>query len=298
MHLRLMLKAIGATLVLLFFGSLPSRAGTLSEETFASPVLQRPWTYEIYLPRGYDLPDQPSKHRYPVIYLLHGDNDRATSWAEKASILDTANQLIDHGLLQPCILVMPSAGHSWYIDGPEKMETAFIEDLIPQIDRKYRTLPERSGRMVAGLSMGGYGAMRLGLRHSEMFSALALMSPAIYAPDPPFISSARIAPAFQVNGVFNPDRWRAMNYPNLLDGFAEAHEPLRLQLSAGLQDVYGTDAAATGFYAAWRAHGWEAELDLRPGGHDFILWRAILPDALRFLAGPHINFASNLGGSR
>jgi S-formylglutathione hydrolase FrmB len=271
-----------------------AHAGTLSENTFHAMVLQRPWTYEIYLPRDYAQSDR----RYPVIYLLHGYNDVPMSWADKAGVQHTADQMIDRGQLQPCILVMPSAGRSWYIDGPEKMETAFIEDLIPQIDRNFRTVAARAGRMVAGLSMGGYGAMRLGLRHPDMFSAMALMSPAIYTPDPPFISGARVAPVFQTDGVFDPARWRAMNYPNLLDGFARADQPLRLQISAGLQDVYGTDAAAKYFYDAWRAHGWPAELKLRPGAHDFKLWREILPDALRFLVGPDTAVAANRGQRR
>lgn len=288
------LGAIAAALVLLCLGAPLARAGNLSEKTFDAAVLQRPWTYEIYLPRDYAQSDR----RYPVIYLLHGFNDVPLSWAAKIGVLDTADRLIDRGLMQPCILVMPSAGRSWYIDGPEKMETAFINDLIPQIDRNYRTVAERSGRMVAGLSMGGYGAMRLGLRHPDMFSAMALMSPAIYTPDPPFISAARIAPVFQTDGVFDSARWRAMNYPHLLDGFAKAHQPLRLQLIAGLQDPYGTDAAATNFYDAWRSYGWPAELKLRPGAHDFKLWRETLPEALRFLAGPDAVVAVNRGQHR
>lgn len=277
-----MRRAVPMVLLLCCLLTTQAKAGDLREEHFDAVVLARPWTYEIYLPKGY----ANSAKRYPVVYLLHGYNDVPTSWADKAGIVEMADRMIAAGVLLPCILVMPSAGRSWYIDGPEKMETAFIDDLIPQIDTHYRTRTDRSGRMLAGLSMGGYGAMRLALRHPDRFSAMALMSPAIYAPDPPFISGARLAPAFQTNGMFDPARWRDMNYPSLLEPFAKTGRSLRVQLSAGLQDPYGTETAAQSFAVTWRHHGWQAELKLMPGAHDFAFWRTALPDALRFLAGP------------
>jgi S-formylglutathione hydrolase FrmB len=280
--LRVLLRRLPIALLLAGLLALPAQAGGLHEDHFNASVLGRSWTYEVYLPKDYAQSDR----RYPVIYLLHGYNDVPTSWADKAGIVEMADRMIAEGVLSPCILVMPSAGRSWYIDGPEKMETAFIEDLIPQIDSHYRTRHDRSGRMVAGLSMGGYGAMRLALRHPDRFSAMALMSPAIYAPDPPFISGARVAPAFQTDGIFDPERWRAMNYPSLLESFAKTGRSLRVQLSAGLQDPYGTETAAQTFAAAWRHHHWPAELKLMPGAHDFAFWRTALPGALRFLAGP------------
>ena len=277
-----MLRALPMVILLLCLQTMQAHAGSLREEHFDAATLARSWTYEIYLPKDYE----QSQRYYPVVYLLHGYNDLPTSWADKAGIVETADRMIAAGVLLPCILVMPSGGRSWYIDGPEKMETAFIDDLIPQIDSLYRTRTDRAGRMVAGLSMGGYGAMRLALRHPDRFSAMALMSPAIYAPNPPFISGARLAPAFQTNGMFDPARWREMNYPSLLEAFAKTGRSLRVQLSAGLQDPYGTETAAQSFAVAWRHHGWQAELKLRPGTHDFAFWRTALPEALQFLAGP------------
>lgn len=280
-RLPAILRAVALALLLLGV-PLAASAGDLREDHFDSHALSRSWMYEIYLPRDYAQSDR----RYPVIYLLHGYNDIPISWADKAGIVEMADRMIAAGVLAPCILVMPSAGRSWYIDGPERMETAFIDDLIPQIDSHYRTQPDRVHRMVAGLSMGGYGAMRLALRHPDRFSAMALMSPAIYAPDPPFISGARLAPAFQTDGMFNPDRWRAMNYSSLLDNFAKTGQSLRVLVSAGLQDPYGTETAAQSFATAWRNHGWKADLRLTPGAHDFSFWRTVLPSSLRFLAGP------------
>lgn len=278
------MKRISRILVLMiaaFAAPVAAQAGEVSAEHFTAPTLAREWPYEVYLPTGYE----EGTRQYPVIYLLHGNADDATSWVTKAGIDQIADRMIARGTLRPVILVMPAAGRSWYIDGPEKMETAFINDLIPEIDRRYRTRTDRDNRMIAGLSMGGYGAMRLALRYPDRFSAMALMSPAIYAPEPPPRSSARYAPAFQAGGTFDADRWRRMNYPGLLNAFAHTHLRLRVQLTAGLQDAFNTGQAAEQFYATWREHGWPAEIRMEPGAHDFALWRTTLPQALRFLSG-------------
>lgn len=257
-------------------------AGELRVAHFRAASLGRDWTYEIYLPTGYDA----TARRYPVIFLLHGVSDDPTVWQVKAGIVAMADRLIASGALQPSILVMPAAGRSWYVDGPEKMETAFAGDLLPEIDRIWRTEPQRQARTIAGISMGGYGAMRLALRHPDRFSAVALLSPAIYAPEPPPISAARISPAFQAGGNFDGERWRRLNYPALLDDFVRSGWRLRVQLTAGTGDRYDTGAAARHFAAALQARGRPAEIALFPGAHDWSLWRTTLPLALRFLGGP------------
>ena len=260
----------------------PAWAGDVLHEHFTSPTLGRDWNYEVYLPTGYG----ETSRRYPVVYLLHGMSEDETSWVDFGHLDQTADRLITKGAIQPCIIVMPSAGRSWYVDGPEKIETAFIDDLLPEVDHHFHTQPDRMARVIGGLSMGGYGALHLALRHPDLFSAAALLSPAIYAPEPPPLSSARASPAFETNGAFDPALWRQMNYPGLLDDYAAVHLPLRMLLVAGLQDRLHTAEAAQAFAAAWQARGWDLQIHLQPGRHDFVLWRAVLPRVLRFLVGP------------
>lgn len=255
------------------------RAGEVIDIHFTAPSLGRDWDYRIYLPSGYGR----SARRYKVIYLLHGFADDPVGWVTKAGIDEIADELIDSGAIPPCLIVMPSAGRSWYVNGPEPMEAAFFADLVPEIDTRFQTIPTRDGRMIGGLSMGGFGAMRLALLHPDKFSAMALMSPAIYMPEPPARSAARSAPAFQTDGVFDPQKWQRMNYASLLDGFAASGRHLRVQLTAGEQDPLQTDLAAMRFTETWRARGWKAQLLLRPGRHDFVFWRTILPSVLTFL---------------
>ncbi len=104
-------------------------------------------------------------------------------------------------VLCPRHLIMPDANTNWYVDLREKMETAFVNDPMPHVEKTYRTIEEREGRVMGGLSMGGYGALRFALKYPEKFQAAALLSPAIYNPEPPADSSARM-----YQGLLNPIR--------------------------------------------------------------------------------------------
>ncbi|MFS4518163.1 alpha/beta hydrolase, partial [Delftia tsuruhatensis] len=156
-----------------------AQAGSIEAAEFKSATLQRSWTYNVYLPTGYDA---QSRLRYPVMYLLHGNDGQRNDWPVKGNLLRTVDQLIQNGEIPPAIIVMPDAGTTWYVDLKEPMETAFFQDLVPHVEKKYRTLTSRDGRVIGGLSMGGYGALRYVLKYPEKFQAAALLSPAIYNP--------------------------------------------------------------------------------------------------------------------
>jgi putative tributyrin esterase len=112
---------------------------------------------------------------YPVLYLLHGRSDDHTTWTRRSNI----DRYVE-GL--PLIVVMPNGERGWYadalLDPSKQFESLIIRDLIPFIDATFRTVPTRKGRAIAGLSMGGYGAMRLGLKHADLFGAIHCFSAA------------------------------------------------------------------------------------------------------------------------
>lgn len=101
---------------------------------------------------------------FPVFYLLHGLSDDHTAWTRQTSIERYADGY-------PFIIVMPDGGRSYYTDAPqgEAYETAIVRDLIPYIDRTFQTDPRRVARVIGGLSMGGYGALKLALGHPDLF---------------------------------------------------------------------------------------------------------------------------------
>jgi putative tributyrin esterase len=111
------------------------------------------------------IPELPGfKGPYPVYYLLHGLSDDFTMWQRKTSIGRYVQML-------PLMIVMPDAGRGFYTDAKEgpAYESSIIQDLIPFIDRTFNTVAERKGRCIGGLSMGGYGAIKLGLKHPDLF---------------------------------------------------------------------------------------------------------------------------------
>ncbi|MHC5065151.1 MAG: alpha/beta hydrolase [Planctomycetota bacterium] len=141
---------------------------------FEAPSIEREMKYNIILPDGYEA----SEKRYPVMYLLHGLTSNYTAWARM--------RVPEAAAAYELIVVMPDAGNSWYLNWSESeegqkndFEDYMIQDLIGHVDENYRTVASRSGRAISGLSMGGYGAITLGLRNPDMFCAIGSHSGAI-----------------------------------------------------------------------------------------------------------------------
>ena len=199
--------------------------GEIQQAKFASATLGRDYHYYIYLPAGYET----SGKRYPVFYLLHGRGDNMSAWATITRDLD---RLFASGDLPPFLAVMPdfpsSSKAGYYVDSAytgvdypaEAVETAFFTELIPEIDKAYRTIPDRQSRAVAGYSMGGYGALRYLLAHPDKFMGAVVMSPAVYTPLPPAGSSTREFGAFgKGSQLFDAAAYQSKNYPALWAGF-------------------------------------------------------------------------------
>ena len=111
---------------------------------------------------------------FPVVYLLHGFSDNHTGWAKKGVV----GELSD---LYKIIFVLPDGGYdSWYFDSeftPEyQYETFVSSELVTYIDSNYKTIKDRKGRAITGLSMGGHGAMFLGIRHQDIFGSMGSLS--------------------------------------------------------------------------------------------------------------------------
>ncbi len=102
-------------------------------------------------------------------FMLHGFSENENAWVTKGHINQAADHLIAAGEIPPIVIIMPGSGDNWYVDLKEKIETAFVQDLVPEVDRSFRLIPEREGRGIGGDSMGGYGALRFILKYPEQF---------------------------------------------------------------------------------------------------------------------------------
>jgi enterochelin esterase-like enzyme len=133
----------------------------------------------VYLPPSYA--KQPNR-RYPVVYFLHGYGVNAERYWNMMTVSDTADKLMGSGAAHEMILVHPDAftiyNGSMYSNSPTTgdWEDFIAHDLVSYIDSHYRTITTREGRGLAGHSMGGYGTVRIGMKHPEVFSALYAMS--------------------------------------------------------------------------------------------------------------------------
>ncbi len=146
----------------------------LTHGTFESASMGKPVGYVIYLPSEYDDPEA-GQRRYPVVYYLHG----GLSGTEIRSIgmADYFDRAIEAGVVPPRIYVFVNGGmHSHYDFGDSLAETAFVDELIPHIDRTYRTISSRSARGIEGFSAGGRGTARIMFKHPELFCSAVPMA--------------------------------------------------------------------------------------------------------------------------
>jgi S-formylglutathione hydrolase FrmB len=179
----------------------------LQELTLRTSDLAEPTKVRVLLPADYA---SHPKRRYPVLYLLHGAAGSQATW----TVAGDAEALTE-GL--PLIVVMPDGGvggfySDWYNDGSgglPRWESWHIRGLIPYVDGRYQTVADRSGRAIAGLSMGGFGAFSYAARHPDMFTAAMSLSGAI---DPAIVPGV-LGAGGALWGPFETEqvRWRARN---------------------------------------------------------------------------------------
>jgi len=159
-----------------------SLKGNLEDEAVDRDVI-------VFLPPGYS----KDKHRrYPVVYALHGFSIGAEQWTHEIHVPQTIEGAFARGT-RPMIVVLPDSktayGGSMYSRSQTTgdFEEFIAHDLVSYIDAHYRTIPDRESRGLVGHSMGGYGALRIGMKYPNVFGALYVMSPcclSVHTPDP------------------------------------------------------------------------------------------------------------------
>lgn len=148
------------------------------DQIIESEILGKEIQYTICLPENYD-----ESKKYPVLYVLHGMNGDHNDWFSSGKINSSASWIEEETGVE-MIIVSPYAMNSFYCDGIEDdmpYKTFFFDEFIPYIESRYSIRPERGSRAIAGISMGGYGALYYGILHPEMFCQIYACSPATYA---------------------------------------------------------------------------------------------------------------------
>ncbi|MGC3945680.1 MAG: alpha/beta hydrolase-fold protein [Chryseolinea sp.] len=163
-----------AILCFVFNAALAAKVDSLA---VASASMGKTYKAAVVLPESY----AKNKASYPVLYLLHGGGGHFSDWLKLTPDKSTVAKLADQYNL---IIVMPEGEtFGWYLDSPvdkgSQFETHITKEVIPLVDKTYRTIKTNKGRVITGLSMGGHGAMYLSTRHPDLFCAAGTMSGAM-----------------------------------------------------------------------------------------------------------------------
>lgn len=165
-----------------------SYSQTVITDTIASKIMQKKVATTVILPAKYD-----STKTYPVFYFLHWWGGNNESYTDTVFMVEFSKR--------NCIIVTPDADTSWYINSAtipqNKYEDFVTGELFGYIDSKYRIDPDRQA--IGGYSMGGYGALLIGLKHPERFAFIADISGAI---NPPF-ADVPLTPESPLNFIIN-----------------------------------------------------------------------------------------------
>lgn len=230
--------------------------------------------------------------RYPVLYFLHdGQGDEAVLFRQ--GLIAELETAMKEGRLPELIVVCPRGAGTWWVDaqgGTHRMAAFLSTDLVPFVDAAYRTRAERSSRLVAGISMGGYGALRWALARPDLFVAAGGLSPAIQqlctpsVAAMPFFIRPSLEAVFGADPVANVLRKNDL-YQMLLDDPALAARAPFLLVRCGTEDKYRLSEIVDFFDRFALSVGLAHEVRLEAGVHDWPYWRRVFTDFTVSLAG-------------
>jgi enterochelin esterase family protein len=239
--------------------------GTIQIRSYTSTPYKKQRGFYVYLPPQYDR--EPSR-RFPVLYLRHGNGDDEAAWTIEGRAGVILENLIAEGKAVPMIIVMPygesNASGGGTPEGIAALGKELLDDVIPLVDKNYRTLTGRDNRAIAGLSMGGGQAFTIGLQHLDRFAWVGEFS----------------------SGVLSDADFRIEKYmPGLIENAADLNQRLRLLfLSCGSEDPrYQGQLDLRDALAKYKIrHEWYST----PGVHEWKVWRHSLHEFLPRLFQP------------
>ena len=246
---------------------------SMRDVTFHSAALNREMEYRVVLPSSV-APGQ----KLSVVYLLHGGGGGFRDWSNYSDVARFAEQ----GLL----LVMPEGDSSYYVNSAsepqDRYEDYIVNDLLSEIQSKFLVATGRSNRAIVGVSMGGFGAVKIALSHPDLFAFAAGISSAIDVPSRPF-SAKRISQWRHHSAIFGPwkSKTRRDNDPFVLTRSVDPKGTPYFYLSCGEQE--GLLPANRQFAALLAQRQFQYEFHTGPGGHDWNQWNGRLTEVFQSL---------------
>ena len=237
--------------------------GKVSIVTYYSKVRKAYATMYVYTPASY----AEGNRRYPVLYLQHGGGEDESGWTFQGKTNHILDNLIAEGKANEMIVVMsngnitvPGAGFGYSIEGMRGFEKELTEEIVPFVDKSFRTITDRKSRALAGLSMGGGQSFFVGLQHTELFSHIGIFSTGVFG-------GIRETKAFDAEAAM----------PGLISQHEKFNQALALfYISVGTDDprLSSTQKAV----ADMRQKGLSVTFNSFPGDHEWQVWRKSLHD--------------------
>ena len=266
--------------------------GAVAEVFYASAVLKTTRRMHIYTPPGYEAGNQ----KYPVFYLLHGSGDTDDAWVSVGRATFIFDNLIAAKKAKPMIVVMPAGhqpGNAGFGAPPAAGATAvnpftdeFMTDMMPYVEKHYRTIPDRQHRAIAGLSMGGSQTMDIAFSHLDKFAQIGVFSSGASlgggggrrgaaAPGAPGAPPAAPAAQPATPPAARPARpdFEAIHLADLDNASLKKGTKL-VWLATGVDDTLIASTRST--VELLKKHGFAPVFKETPGAHSWFNWRNYL----------------------
>jgi S-formylglutathione hydrolase FrmB len=265
-----MLRAL--VLLLVFSGELLAQTHVEYKAFQSKSLGGREIRYGVYLPPSYAT--SPAK-KYPVLYFLHGLFEDETRWSSRGGTDQIMDKMIAEGKIGEFIVAIPNGATSFYVnthDGNEKWEDMIIKEFIPMIESTYRVNSGRTTRGISGVSMGGYGALGIAMKHPDLFGSVSAHS-AVLLKD---LSAAKVADRriamFQslfdkIYGINQDLNYWEANNPMSLAKDTKKLNGLKIYFDCGTEDNYGFEVGTKELDEMLTKAGYPHEMHLYPGRH-------------------------------
>jgi S-formylglutathione hydrolase FrmB len=258
-YVPLILYGKKSLVIALLFISLYAKAATVDTVSIYSDAMHKAYKCVVVKPNDYK-----KKATFPVVYLLHGYGGWYANWVLRVP------QLKEYADQYKMMIVCPDGGiGSWYFDSPVdpayQFETYISKEVPAYIDKHYKTIPNRKGRAITGLSMGGHGGLFLGFKHAAVFGACGSMSGGVDMR--PFPKNWEISKRIG-DSATHADNWK--NYSVITVIEQKPKDSLAIIIDCGTDDF---------FYKVNKSlHEKMLQLNIthdyieRPGRHDWAYW--------------------------
>jgi S-formylglutathione hydrolase FrmB len=248
--------------------------------------------YCVQLPSSYGTKDAKGQNaRYPVLYFLHGlgDNEQTLFNTGGWTLIEDLRQQHKIG---DFLVVAPEGRASFYInsaDGKERYSDFFLREFMPAIEKKYRVSPGRAARGISGISMGGYGALRLAFAYPELFSSVSAQSAALIVESPKQLNAATKSGSPMVRALspvfgdpINVAHWQANDPFVLAKKNRSALMKTAIYFNCGQNDNYGFEKGAAALDKQLSSEGIKHEYHPYPGDHSLGYFLSHLGETMEF----------------